>query len=468
MDLIYTDERRIEQGVLQGFEADFDTTNNKDFQITVGIKNNVLQGGFWWYIEGTEYGGKVDKYEVLTETNEIKYTGRNFRGILASKIIEPPTGENHKIVSGNMHDVVSGLIADASLEDIFVVDASDIVVSNNKINRYITLYEGISTIATRYGLIPSFVVQEGKVHISFYHPIDYSDENEYTHDDLNFSISRSFADVNHLICLGQGELKDRTVIHLYADADGNVSETQTLFGIDEVVAVYENTNAEDATTLKTEGIDKLNELKNTDSFEVTIPDIDLKIGDIIGGIESVTNTYVARPIVNVIAKINDERVDLEYKVGEDSATSKSSEGTSGSSGGGGGSSFNLLPATANTLGGVMIGDGINVDASGKISVEVQKITVDSELSSTSTNPVQNKVVTTKLNEVFQSVSDGKRMIASAITDKGVETSKDATFEEMAIGILSIETDKKGTDYAVLSTTIIDRSNDYAYAIKVVE
>lgn len=466
MDLIYTDKNRIEQGVLQDFEVDFDTTNNKDFQITVGIKNNVLQGGFWWYIEGTEYGGKVDKYEVLTETNEIMYTGRNFRGILASKIIEPPTGEDHKIVSGNMQDVISGLIADASLEDIFVVDASDIVVSNHKINRYVTLYEGISAIATRYGLIPSFVVNDGKVHVSFRKPIDYSDANEYTQDDLNFSIKRSFADVNHLICLGQGELKDRTVIHLYADAEGNVSETQSLFGIDEVVAVYENTNAEDANILKTEGIEKLNELKNTDSFEVTIPDIDLQIGDIIGGIERVTNTYVARQIVNVIAKITDTRIDLEYKVGEDSARSKSSEGTSGSSGGGGGgSSFNLLPATANTLGGVVVGDGINVDESGKISVT---FTVDSELSSTSTNPVQNKVVTTKLNEVFRSVSDGKRMIASAITDKGVETSKDATFEEMAIGILSIETDKKGTDYAVLSTTIIDRSNDYAYAIKVVE
>lgn len=373
MDLIYTDKNRIEQGVLQNFEVDFDTTNNKDFQITVGIKNNVLQGGFWWYIEGTEYGGKVDGYEVLTETNEIRYTGRNFRGILESKVIEPPTGQDHKIVSGNMQDVVSGLIAEKSLQDIFVVDASDVVVSNHKINRYVTLYEGISAIATRYGLIPSFVVNDGKVHVSFRKPIDYSDANEYTQDDLNFSIKRSFSDVNHLICLGQGELKDRTVVHLYADAEGNVSDTQSLFGIDEVVAVYENTNAEDANILKTEGIEKLNELKNTDSFEVTIPDIDLQIGDIIGGIERVTNTYVARQIVNVIAKITDIRIDLEYKVGEDSARSKSSGSSSGSSGGGGGgSSFNLSPATANTLGGVMIGDGINVDASGKISVTVTK------------------------------------------------------------------------------------------------
>lgn len=63
---------------------------------------------------------------------------------------------------------------------------------------------------------------------------------------------------------------------------------------------------------------------------------------------------------------------------------------------------------------------------------------DSELSETSENPVQNKVITQKLNEVFQSVSNGKSLIASAITDKGIETTADATFEIMAenIGMIS--------------------------------
>ena len=69
---------------------------------------------------------------------------------------------------------------------------------------------------------------------------------------------------------------------------------------------------------------------------------------------------------------------------------------------------------------------------------VTPITVDEELNETSTNPVQNKVITSKLNEVFQSVSDGKAMIASAITDKGVETDAGATFETMAGNIRAIE------------------------------
>lgn len=372
MDLTYTDRNRIELGVLQNYEVDFDTTNQKDFQIVVGMNNNVLQGGYWWYIEGTEYGGKVDKYEVLTESNEIRYTGRNFRGILTSKIIEPPAGEDYKIVYGNMQEVISGLIADAHMQDLFIVDASDINISSHKINRYASLYDGICTIAKRYGVIPSLMVQDGKVHISFYHPTDYTDENEYTQDDLNFSITKTFSDINHLICLGKGELKERTVIHLYADKDGNVSEKQTIFGLDEVVDVYENTNAEDVAALKAEGIERLNELKNRDSFDVTVPDITLKIGDIIGGLERVTNTYVAREIVNIIARIDDNRVDVEYKVGEDD-TKSSSISSSGSSGvcGGGGTVVNIKPATKTELGGIIVGDLLDVDESGKLSADKQ-------------------------------------------------------------------------------------------------
>ena len=344
MDLIYADKSRIEQGVIQNFDVDYDTAGNKDFQITVGIKNNVLQGGFWWYIEGTEYGGRIDAYKVITEEDEIQYTGKNFRGILTTKIIEPPTGQDYKISSGTIQSIVEELIGDAGFEELFVVDECDVAVSSYQFNRYISTYEGICSLAKRFSLVPAFMVQDGIVHISFGTATDYSDDNEYTQDDLNFTIKRSFGDVNHLICLGQGELKNRTVIHLYADADGNISETQSLFGADEVVQVYENTNAEDATTLKVEGIEKLNELKNTDAFEVTIPDMALKIGDIIGGVERVTNTYVAREIVNIIAKISDSRIDLEYKVGEDDAApSKSSGGESSgtSSGGGGGGGFNI-------------------------------------------------------------------------------------------------------------------------------
>ena len=46
-----------------------------------------------------------------------------------------------------------------------------------------------------------------------------------------------------------------------------------------------------------------------------------------------------------------------------------------------------------------------------------------------------------INEVFQNVSDGKELIANAITDKGVETLATGTFTEMANNIGNISTMK---------------------------
>lgn len=46
---------------------------------------------------------------------------------------------------------------------------------------------------------------------------------------------------------------------------------------------------------------------------------------------------------------------------------------------------------------------------------------------------------TTTNELFQSVSNGKQKVATAITDKGVETASDATYDEMATNIGKITT-----------------------------
>ena len=50
---------------------------------------------------------------------------------------------------------------------------------------------------------------------------------------------------------------------------------------------------------------------------------------------------------------------------------------------------------------------------------------------------------TKQKELFQSVSDGKKKIAGAITDKGVTTSANDTFDTMAINIGNIKTGSSG-------------------------
>lgn len=60
-----------------------------------------------------------------------------------------------------------------------------------------------------------------------------------------------------------------------------------------------------------------------------------------------------------------------------------------------------------------------------------------KLTGDNVNYDADTTINEKLDEVFQSVSNGKELLADAITDKGVETSADDTFETMANNILSI-------------------------------
>ena len=53
-----------------------------------------------------------------------------------------------------------------------------------------------------------------------------------------------------------------------------------------------------------------------------------------------------------------------------------------------------------------------------------------------------------INEVFQNVSNGKQLIATAITDKGVTTSSDSTFQTMATNIKNIQTVFDASDIIV--------------------
>ena len=74
-----------------------------------------------------------------------------------------------------------------------------------------------------------------------------------------------------------------------------------------------------------------------------------------------------------------------------------------------------------------------------IAEGANKTIVDSALDTSSENPVQNKVIAGEINTLKKSVSDGKTKVANAITDKGVETATDATFDVMAENISKIET-----------------------------
>lgn len=316
MDLIYTDANFDDIGILHNFTCDFDTTDTKDFEFSLDIKNNVLISGGYWYVDGTEYAGKITGKTVDTEKGELRVFGQNMRGLLTNKIVRPPQGQDYVIVSGHVKDIVNGFLTDAGYDGLFVFECINLVLRPTKIRRYTDLYSVIESIANLYNLALSFYVKDSKFHIKIGVPVDDSLDYEFNQQDIQFSITKHTATVNHLICLGQGELKDRQVIDLYINHNGKVTTSPSFFGTDEIVAVYDNPNCEDLKELQNDGANKLLELHYKDEISVMTTNSHLTIGSIVSGYEEVTDTHVMAVIENEIVDISDDEINVEYVTGE--------------------------------------------------------------------------------------------------------------------------------------------------------
>lgn len=318
MDVIYTDAQLNELGVLRDFTLDVDVAGTMDFEIHMPTEDNVLQVGYYWYIEGTEYGGRIDGIKVNTSTDEAAFTGRTWRGMLETKILSPPPGEAYRYANGSWRPLVAGYLSELGLSDVFMAVDSEFSVSNRKIDRYVTLLAALNKMLAVDDYRLSLELREGRVRVGAVHIRDLTDSVQYeTGDKVNLTVEVNRGGVNHLICLGQGELTEREVVHLYCTKTGAITELEQYYtGIDEIVEVYENTGAQTREELKQGGFERLVERKNTQSFKVDVEDMDVQIGDVVGGVEQITGIRVSAAVSSIILKIDKSGgIKIEYKVG---------------------------------------------------------------------------------------------------------------------------------------------------------
>lgn len=281
-----------------------------------------------FYIKNTEFGGIIGRKKINTAEDTISLYGRTWRGKLDKKIIRPPDGQDYRKVSGELNTVLNTLVTE-QFNDYFVVSQNDtgVSVTNYQFDRYCTLLAGIVKMlkSVGYKLHIEYIQQErgqpGYVELSAVPIVDYSERIELSQDSrLNFVFDEVKNGVNHLICLGKGELQDRQVIDLYVGQDGSIGKTQYCTGIQEVAETYEDTSSE-SDELEEKGREKLQELMNSTSFSMDVETLgmEVEIGDIIGGRDYTTGMYAAKPIAKKIYKVSGGKVSLEYEIeGDDS------------------------------------------------------------------------------------------------------------------------------------------------------
>lgn len=321
MEVMYTDVNRLPQGSLEKYSIDLELGGDNNFELQMNVRNHCMSAGCIWYVENEEYGGIVDDVKVDTDKSKVYYSGRSWRGILEKKVIRPDTGKDYLTVSGDANDILALLIKRCDLVDLFaVVKTSGIQISNYQFDRYVDVYSGIikmlSAVNAKLKII--YNEKESFVNIEAVPVEDLSDKYEYSDDyGMKIIIEQKNSGVNHLICLGSGDLAARIVIDLYVGKDGEISENQAYFGEYEIAEIYDYGNSESSSELKEKGIEKLKELKSSDSVSASFQKLDVDIGDIVGGRNRATGIILKEPITQEIVKIKNDIVTITYKVGDE-------------------------------------------------------------------------------------------------------------------------------------------------------
>lgn len=320
MDLIYTNANREDVGVLlaYGFDLSFGAEEN-DFEMILSTDVPMLEYGAFVYIEGTEYGGIVDGIKTTTNGSTMTYIGRTWHGLLNSKVISPDSGANYYTVSGDANTILAKLLARLTLTGLFTAseEASGINISNYQFHRYCKGYDGIRDMLADNGAKLKITWENRAVKLSAVPIADYT-ESPIDGDIASLTVEHHPKTVNHLICLGSGDLSAREVLHLYVDQFGRIGTTQYYTGLDEYTDTFDYSNAESSADLRKSGINRLKELRGIDTADISIyesNDIVYDIGDIVGAKEQRTGISVAAEVTQKIVKITNGAIRTDYKTG---------------------------------------------------------------------------------------------------------------------------------------------------------
>lgn len=343
MDLIYANSNMEDLGVLLDYEFDlaFGSEEN-DFELKIQAESHCCQPGFFVYIEGTEYGGIIDSIESRTDTSEVIYRGRTWHGILNSHIIVPQSGEGYEYVretdiSAEVTRILQALGIEASsfsgsgyprFKVALYSDrpGDDFDYIGHDYNRYIEAYDGLSKVLRQNGgeLTIKFMYSgktPGVVELQLVHTADYSEAEELDAELSSMTIKKTHNAVNHLICLGSGELEDRMVVHLCVTESGDIVEglsNMQFVGVDEYAAVLDYPNVESEEELIKSGKERLQELWGTDEMSV---DFDAaadayNVGDTIGAYDEVMGVSASARITKKVVTIKNGVTTVSYEVGE--------------------------------------------------------------------------------------------------------------------------------------------------------
>lgn len=319
VELIITDSNHVDARSAADYTLDCAWGKEEnDFELVLSGASTI-DAGAYIYIDGSECGGVVDAMEdqLASGVSTLTYSGRTWHGILANKILSPDSGKDYLTVSGSASSVIGSLISRVGLDGVFdAVDsptAGAQTIKSYRFDRYTDCYTGLRKMCAANGLKLRLAYTSGQVNIWAEPVAHYGDSIDS--DLIDFDATRTWRKPNHLIGLGKGDLAARVVVHWYADAKGNVSQTQSLRGVDEITQVYDYSSAETA-ELNNKTKEKLQDLQSEGDVKVTVRDdanVVFDVGDTVTARDNLTGITVTASIVKKIVKVSGGVLSVDYE-----------------------------------------------------------------------------------------------------------------------------------------------------------
>lgn len=333
MDFIYTGNDLVDIDYLdRQMELDMEigsylSSSRNDFELTVpySVWNSKFNEGSIIYDndETSEYGGRIQGITSDTANECVTLYGYTWRGLISKKYVVPPSGQSHYQARGDANDFLRAILDDQF--DGLIIGSTELCgVEVNRDLRYVNMLEAIEKTLSDVGLKLKITFDiQNKCAVCSSVPItNYSNDTELNNDYGYNLVAKAIKNgYNHVICLGQGELTERTVINLYRLSNGTVTQDESLaiadgnVGINRRTMLYDYSSVESEEELLQGGIDQLNENQDTNTLEISnVENVD--ISDIVGAKDRITGIYMQKQIISKVLTGFIDNIDIEYKVGD--------------------------------------------------------------------------------------------------------------------------------------------------------
>lgn len=318
MEMILLNDALEEIGPVR-LNVDFEVGTSKALNNFELSAPSALEAGAI-YVPDTEWGGIFEYYDSVTDSESVTLKGWTWRGLLTQSIISPPSGSDYKIVSGEANTIIRDILSGV-LGGFFTVPDIDsgLTITSYQFKLYTTVLDGLMDMLSEYGYRLKIYARKeeagGKVQIYVEAVPSAKLDGQYDSDSgIRIRFTDNRMGINHLVCMGTGELQSRQRVDLYMQKNGTVAQTQYYSGFQERTAYYDYSSAQSLAELIKYGTERLLELANSKKFDMSTAGEDLEVGDIVIGRERKTGIVIEKPIIKKILKITSGVVSVEYEV----------------------------------------------------------------------------------------------------------------------------------------------------------